>query len=46
MKTNGPLKTHKNKWISLILCVSSMTKKEVEEIFGDEPIYFKKSLKS
>jgi hypothetical protein len=38
-KTREQLKTNQDKWISLILHGSEMTEKDVEEIFGDEPVF-------
>jgi hypothetical protein len=38
-KKNKQLKSNQDKWISLILHISEMTKEEADEIFGDEPVF-------
>jgi hypothetical protein len=38
-KTCDQLKTNQDKWISLILHGSEMIQKDVDEIFGDEPVF-------
>jgi hypothetical protein len=38
-KTCEQLKTNQDRWISLILYDSEMTQKDVDEIFGDEPVF-------
>jgi hypothetical protein len=38
-KTCEQLKTNQDKWSSLILHGSQMTEKDVDEIFGDEPVF-------
>jgi hypothetical protein len=38
-KTNEQLKNNQDRWISFILHVSEMTEEEVEDIFGDEPVF-------
>jgi hypothetical protein len=38
-KTKEQLKSHQDKWLALFLCGSKMTEEEVQEVFGDDPIF-------